>query len=132
MVFEKLKQEGHEPSFDTMAQDVMALRLTIRNMLRRRKQVLALESQESSGGSRRVCSSLPDDYVLSAERVEHYMRQHRREFENSHGQKLLVAVDMEEGGLSRWHAVKRMDNRLHGITTIITTHMFKVTTYPLL
>ena len=37
--FEALQHEGHEQSFETMGQDVMSIRATIRNMLRRRAQV---------------------------------------------------------------------------------------------
>ena len=49
---------------------------------------------------------------LSQERVEHYMRAHRREFENSRQQRFLCELDAA-GGLQTCQVKKRMDNRFH-------------------
>ena len=49
---------------------------------------------------------------LSQERVERYMRAHRREFENSRQQRFFCELDAA-GGLQGWQVKKRMDNRFY-------------------
>jgi hypothetical protein len=49
---------------------------------------------------------------LCQERVEHYMRAHRHEFENSRHQRFLCELDAA-GGLQTFQVKRRMDNRFH-------------------
>ena len=53
---------------------------------------------------------LDDAVVLSSERVEHYMRAHRRDFENSRQQRLLCELD-QDAGLKGQQIKQRMDSR---------------------
>ena len=57
---------------------------------------------------------LDDNAELSPERVEHYMRAHRRDFEKSRQQQLFCELD-SAGGLPICHVKKRMDNRFHSM-----------------
>ena len=70
-------------------QDMMALRLTVRSMLKRRAVVLALESQASQQARRK-------DHILSEECVERHMKHHRKDIHGSEAQKTLVAIHMEK------------------------------------
>ena len=55
--------------------------------------------------------ALPKDSTLSPECVNRHRKQHRNEFDGSEAQKTLVAMHMQEGGLLRFQAEKRRDNR---------------------
>ena len=44
-------------------------------------------------------------------RTNRHMKRHRDEFDGSEAQKTLVAMHMQEGGLLRWQAEKRRDDR---------------------
>ena len=73
--------------------DMLALRKTVRSMLKRRADVLALESQASQ-------QALQKDHVLSQECVDRHMKQHRNEFNGSEVQNTSVAFHMDKGGLT--------------------------------
>ena len=73
-------------------------------MLQRRADVLALESQASQ-------HALEKDVILNKECVNRHMKMHRDAFDGSEAQKTLVAMHMQEGGLLRFQAEKRRDNR---------------------
>ena len=47
---------------------------------------------------------------LSPERVEHYMRAHRRDFENSRQQRFLCKLD-QDAGLKGKQIKERLDSR---------------------
>ena len=103
-VFEQLQPVDF--TADVMADDVWAIRSTVRNLMRRRAQVLDMEATE-------LRQRLPPDYELDEARVEVYMRAHRHEFERSWAQALFCGLD-RNAGLSNWQVKKRMDNRLSG------------------
>ena len=82
---------------------MLKVRLVIRDMLRRRADVLKMEGQE-------LPRPLPADHELASERVEVYMRQQRQAFENSQAQRLFCEMD-REAKLPQWQVQKRMDTR---------------------
>ena len=102
-VWQNFAAYGYTGDQFELAADVLKVRLVIRDMLRRRDDVLKMEGQELS-------RPLPADHELDSERVEVYMRQHRHAFEKSQEQRLFCEVD-REAMLTEWHVKKRMDNR---------------------
>ena len=82
----------------------MALRATVRMMLKRRADVLAMESQASQ-------QPLQKDCILSDDCVKRHMKKHRDAFDGSEAQKTMVAWHMQEGKLKKCQAEKCRDNR---------------------
>lgn len=76
------------PSEQQLLDSSASVRRTLRNLVRRRRDVLKEEQKEFG---------MPDaalaNHRLSAERVEHYMRLHRRAFEASQAQRIMVEWD---------------------------------------
>ena len=95
---------GYTQPQTLFVQDMVALRVTVRKMLKRRADVLALESQASQ-------HALEKDVILNEECVKRHMKMQRDAFDGSEAQKTLVAMHMQEGGLLRFQAEKRRDNR---------------------
>ena len=79
--------------------DMLALHKTVRSMLKRRADVLVLESQASR-------QALQKNHILSDECVKRHMKHYRNDFDGSEAQKFLVAIDGKKGGLSKWQAGK--------------------------
>lgn len=101
------------PTEEQLWDVVVAIRYTLRNLVRRRRDVLAQE-QRTLG--------LPDvslaSHVLTDEKVEHYMRQHRQAFENCHAQRIMKAWDREQGVPCR-----QRDNRMSSrFSTMLLEH----------
>ena len=85
-------------------QDMVALRNTVRTMLKRRADVLAMESQASQ-------QPLQKDCILSDDCVKRHMKKHRDAFDGSEAQKTMVAWHMQEGKLKKCQAEKCRDSR---------------------
>ena len=102
-VWHNFRMYGYTGEQFELAADVLKVRLVIRDMLRRRDDILKMEGQALS-------RPLPADHELDSERVEVYMRQHRHAFENSQAQRLFCEMD-REAKLPEHQVKKRMDDR---------------------
>ena len=95
---------GYTQPLAVFVQDLVALRTTVRMMLKRRADVLAMESQASQ-------QPLQKDCILSDFCVKRHMKKHRDAFDGSEAQKTMVAWHMQEGKLKKCQAEKCRDNR---------------------
>ena len=98
---EKLQQLGCKMSAEMVAEYIDMIRKTVRNMLTMRRQVLKSEAREFRDAY--------EDTVLTKERVEEYMRDHRKNFDQSQAQRIFCRLDAE-GGLLPHQVVQRLDN----------------------
>jgi hypothetical protein len=89
-------------SAEMVAEYIDMIRKTVRNMVTMRRQVLKSEAREFRDAY--------EDTVLTKERVEEYMRDHRKNFDQSQAQRIFCRLDAE-GGLLPHQVVKRLDNR---------------------